>query len=114
MLLAGQASAADLAAGKRLFNRCKACHSLVAGKKKIGPTLYGVFGRTAGALEGYNYSRAMKAAGEERQLVWNEETIDEYLARPRDFIPRNKMAFPGLKSEEDRENLIAYLKEATE
>jgi cytochrome c2 len=112
-LLSAPAVAADAEAGKRVFNKCKACHSLVAGKKKIGPSLHGVFGRTAGTLDGFKYSKAMRKAGEESKLVWTEETLDQYVTKPRKFIPKNKMAFAGLKKKTDRENLIAYLKEAT-
>lgn len=108
----GYASAADVKKGKRVFNKCKACHSLVAGKKGIGPSLHGVFGRTAGTLEKYKYSKAMKAAGAGGK-VWNEETITAYLANPKKYIKGNKMAFAGLKKKSDQENIIAFLKEAT-
>lgn len=106
-MASGSASAADPAKGKRVFNKCKACHSLEAGKNKIGPSLHGIIGRTAGQVDGYKYSSAMKEAG----VTWDEETLAEYLKKPRDFIPGNKMAFPGLRKEEDRANVIAYLKE---
>ena len=113
LLASGQASAADVAKGKKVFNKCKACHSLVAGKKKVGPSLHGVFGRTAGTLKGFKFSKAMKAAGSDRKIVWDAKTLDEYLAKPRKFIPKTRMVFPGLKKEADRQNLLAYLKEAT-
>ena len=104
------AAEGDLAKGEKLFKRCAACHSLEAGKNKIGPSLSGVFGRTAGTLEGFTkYSKAMK----ESDVVWDEETIDQYLEKPRKFIPKNKMAFPGFKKPEQRADVIAYLKEAT-
>jgi cytochrome c len=99
----------DVAKGEKLFKRCAACHSLEAGKKKIGPTLAGVFGRKAGAVEGFKYSKAMM----ESEIVWDEETIDQYLEKPKTFIPKNKMAFPGFKKPEQRADVIAYLKEAT-
>ena len=113
LLASGQASAADVAKGKKVFNKCKACHSLVAGKKKVGPSLHGVFGRTAGTLKGFKFSKAMKAAGADRKIVWDAKTLDEYLAKPRKFIPKTRMVFPGLKKQADRQNLLAYLKEAT-
>lgn len=106
---AGSVQAADLKKGKKVFNRCKACHSLEAGKKKVGPSLHGVFGRTSGTVEGYKYSKAMMEAG----IVWNENTIAEYLKAPKTYIKGNKMAFAGIKKDADMENLMAYLKENT-
>jgi cytochrome c len=103
------AAEGDVAKGEKLFKRCAACHSLEAGKKKIGPSLAGVFGRKAGTVEGFKYSKAMMAS----DIVWDEETIDQYLEKPKTFIPKNKMAFPGFKKPEQRADVIAYLKEAT-
>jgi len=95
--------------GKSLFNLCRACHSLEAGKNLIGPSLHGLLGRKAGTAPNYNYSAAMKDSG----IVWTESAIKEYIADPRKRVPGNKMAFPGLKTEQQREDLIAYLKQAT-
>ena len=103
------AAEGDVTKGEKLFKRCAACHSLEAGKKKIGPSLAGVFGRTAGTLEGFKFSKAMIAS----EIVWDEETIDQYLEKPKTFIPKNKMAFPGFKKPKQRADIIAYLKEAT-
>jgi cytochrome c len=100
----------DLAeAGEKVFKKCAACHAVGEGAKdRVGPSLNGIIGRTAGSEEGFKYSPAMVKAGE-AGLVWNEETLDTYLADPKADIPGNKMAFPGLKKEEDRKAVIAYI-----
>lgn len=102
-------SAADAANGEKLFKRCATCHTLTPGGRKIGPSLYGVFGRTSGTLDGFRYSNAMQEAA----IVWSEETIDAYIANPREYVPGNRMAFPGLRNPEERADVIAYLKTAT-
>ncbi len=99
----------DAAKGEKIFRKCKACHSLEAGKKKVGPSLAGVFGSTAGSVEGFRYSKGMKDSG----IVWDEATLDEFLTKPRKFVPKTKMSFPGLRKEQDRADVIAYLMEAT-
>ena len=104
-----RAADGDAAAGERVFVRCRACHMIDQEQNRLGPHLVGVFGREAGAVEGYTYSPAMQEA----DVVWDEETLDAYLADPRGYIPGNKMAFVGLRNEEERANLIAYLEEAT-
>ncbi len=95
----------DAAAGEKVFAKCKACHTVEEGKNRVGPSLHGVVGRAAGAVEGFKYSSAMKESG----ITWNEENLDKYLEKPKDFIPKNKMVFVGLKDAEDRANVIAYL-----
>lgn len=107
----GYANAADAGKGKKVFNKCKACHTLIAGKNRIGPSLKGVFGRTAGTAAKYRYSKAMKAAGS-GGLVWDEKSMSAYLVKPRAFVKGTKMTFPGLKKPADIENLMAFLKEA--
>ena len=112
LLLGSQAALAegDAAKGEKIYKKCKACHSLEAGTKKVGPSLAGLFGRTAGTVEGFKYSTAMKDSG----IVWDEETLDGFLTKPKDVVPKTRMAFPGFKKEQDRMDLIAYLKEATQ
>ncbi len=103
----------DPAKGKKVFNKCKACHFADKKKNKVGPYLVGIVGRKAASVEGFKYSKAMQAKAAEG-LVWTEENLDKYLEKPKKFIPGNKMAFAGLKKAEDRANVIAYLKTLTE
>jgi cytochrome c len=104
----------DPAEGEKVFKKCRACHEIGDGaKNKVGPVLNGVIGRTAGTAPDFKYSKAMVEAGE-GGLVWSNETIGEYLVKPKDFVPKNKMAFAGLKKPEDIENVIAYLDQFSE
>lgn len=118
LLLAGMAGAAsaadgDAAAGEDVFKKCKACHDVGEGaKNKVGPQLNGIIGRKSGTVEGFSYSDANKAAGE-KGLVWTEEELMKYLENPRTYMPGNKMAFAGLKDEQDRKDVIAYLKKSS-
>lgn len=113
LLAVSSATAADIDEGEKVFRKCQACH--MAGedaKARVGPVLNNLFGRQAGTNEEYGskYSKAMVEAGE-NGLVWNEETLFNYLENPRAMVEGTKMAFPGLKQEEDRRNVIAYLKQ---
>lgn len=100
----------DAAKGENVFKKCKICHQVGEGaKNQVGPQLNGIIGRKAGSLADFNYSPAMKEAGE-KGLVWNEESIAKYAENPKDFVPKNKMAFVGLKKEDERADVIAYLK----
>lgn len=110
LLIAAPALAADPVLGKRQFAPCSACHTVDAGgPDKIGPNLHGVFGRTAGTKPGYAYSSAMKKAG----FAWSEEKIAAYITKPQGLVPGSKMAFPGVAKDDVRDNIIAYLKDAT-
>jgi cytochrome c len=99
----------DAAKGEKVFAKCKACHENEKGVNKVGPTLKGVVGRKAGIVEGYKYSEAMAAKGTEG-LVWDEANIASYLADPKGFVPKNKMALAALKKPEEIADVIAYLK----
>lgn len=99
----------DAAKGEKVFAKCKACHSLEAGQNKVGPSLAGLFGRKAGSVEGFKYSDAMVNSG----ITWDEAQLSKYLENPKEAVAGNKMSFPGLKKEDDREDVIAYLKQAT-
>ena len=96
----------DAEKGKQLYNQCAACHAVEEGVNKIGPSLYGVMGQEAGAVEGFNYSDALANA----DLTWNAETLDAYLADPRGYIPGNRMPYAGMPDAQDRADVIAYLK----
>ncbi len=99
----------DAVAGEAVFKKCAACHAVGENaKNKVGPLMNGLIGRTAGTVEGFKYSPAMIAAGE-GGLVWNAETISAYLKDPKGFVPKNKMAFAGLKKDDEIANVIAYL-----
>ncbi|PPB79729.1 cytochrome c [Albidovulum inexpectatum] len=98
-----------VAAGEKVFRKCKACHKVGEGAKNgTGPVLNGVVGRPAAAVDGFKYSNAMKAAAEDG-LVWTPENLHEYLAAPKKFIKGTKMSFAGLKKPEDIDAVIAYL-----
>lgn len=100
----------DAEEGKKVFNQCKACHTLEkGGKNAVGPNLNGVFGRKAGSVGDFKYSDQMKGSG----VVWSDETIGKYVADPKAFVPGNKMAYAGLKREKQIADLLAYLKDAT-
>jgi cytochrome c len=102
--------AADPAAGQAIFNRCKICHAVEAGKNMVGPSLHGLFGRKAGTIDNFTYSEAMKNSG----IVWDDDTLTKYLHDPKAFVPGDKMAFPGIKDDAQLADLLAYLHQATQ
>ena len=99
-------AAGDASAGEAVFKKnCMVCHTTEAGKNKLGPSLHGVVGRHSASISDYSYSDAMKKADK----TWDPATLDTYLTNPRGLVPGTKMIFVGLKNEQDRENVIAYL-----
>jgi len=109
----GKARAVELgdpAAGERLFRVCMSCHRVGEGARNgVGPHLNGIFGRTAGAIDGFKYSEGLLRAGSDG-LVWDAESLDLYLENPKTFVSRTRMNFAGMPSAEDRSHLLAYLR----
>ena len=97
----------DAKKGKKVFRKCKACHVVDKEKNKVGPHLVGIVGRASGSVDGFKYSKAMAGA----DLTWDAETLAGYLANPKKYMPGNKMAFGGLRKEEQVADVIAYLAE---
>jgi len=109
LLLAGFATnslAADVAAGQEIFKtQCAICHATTEGKNGIGPSLFGVVGRKAGTLPGFNFTADHKKLG----VTWNAATLNQYLTNPRAMVPDTTMIYAGLKDSTQRADLIAYL-----
>jgi cytochrome c len=109
--IAVRLATADIAAGERSLAKCKACHTFDEGdtRRTPGPNLYGIVGAPVAHLEGFSYSAAMKEKHDEGQ-TWTFEYLDEYLFAPRTVIPGTAMTFAGLKRDDERTNVIAYLR----
>ncbi len=99
----------DIKKGKKVFKKCAACHTVKEDKHKLGPSLFGIFGRTAGSVEGVKYSDAMIAS----DIIWDESNMREFLTKPKDYINGTNMAFGGIKKEKQMDDLIAYMKDKT-
>jgi cytochrome c len=100
----------DMSKGQRDFRACAACHSLEPGRNMTGPSLAQLWGRTAGTLPSFDrYSSALKSSG----IVWNDQTLDQWLTDPQHLVPNNEMPFEGIKDASVRADLLAYLKDAT-
>jgi cytochrome c len=95
----------DVEAGQAAFKKCSLCHTIEAGKNKVGPSLFGIIGRKSASLDGYNYSEGMKKF----DRIWDQQTLDSYLADPRAAVPGTKMIFLGIRDNKERDDVIAYL-----
>ena len=105
------AQAGNAARGERVFNQqCKTCHSLEEGPSLTGPTLHGMFGRKAGTAAGFEFSPEMIKSG----IVWDDKTMAEYNHDPKGKVPGTKMVFNGVKQQGQLDDLVAYLKQATQ
>ena len=102
-------SAENNSNGRMLFSECKSCHELADKENRIGPHLVGIFGRSAGSIEGFLYSDAMLSS----TFLWNEHTLDQYLAAPNKFLEGTRMYFGGIPDAKDRKDLISFLKTET-
>ena len=100
----------DADRGKRLYGQCLACHSLDEGRNLVGPSLYNIVGQRAGAVEGFRYSDANANA----DIIWTEDALFAFLEDPREYMPGNRMIFQGVPKEQDRADIVAYLKAQSE
>jgi cytochrome c len=106
---------AESGPGARAFQKCFACHSLDPRETNLpGPNLHKLFGRVAGTLPGFEYSEAMVTAGRRKGLVWDERSLDQYLAEPESLVPGTLMALVSITNSAERKVLTEYLKRATE
>jgi len=98
-------AAADLAAGEKVFKKCKACHKIEDGKNSTGPHLFGVVDRAQAGVDTFTYSEVLSGLGG----TWTPAELNAFLTKPKDYAPGTKMSFNGVKGEDNRANLIAYL-----
>ena len=107
---AAHAQEGDADAGRRVFNQCRACHTIdPGGRNGVGPNLYGVFGRRAGAVEGFRYSANMQELAQAGH-TWTEANLRAYLRDPKSVAPRGSMAFNGLRNDTQLNDMIAFLR----
>ena len=100
----------DAKAGEKVFRKCKACHAVGEGaENKVGPMLNNIVGRQMASVDGFKYSTTLSGMGEAGD-TWTDEALDAFLTKPRDFVDGTKMSFAGLRKDDDRADVIAYLK----
>ena len=107
-MLAADVASADAKRGEKLFEECRACHAVERGVNGVGPDLYGVFGRRAGALDEFRYSTALKKSG----ITWSRQTLDAYVLDPQKAVPANRMPYGGMPEARDRTDLLEYMQQA--
>ena len=108
VILADLMKIADADRGAKIFKKCASCHNVQKGEgSKVGPALYGVVGRAKGTFAGFSYSDGLKAKGG----LWDRESINQFITKPKDYISGTKMAFAGLKKPQDRADVILYLEQ---
>ena len=96
--------------GQKVYRKCKSCHTVEKdGRHRVGPNLYDVLGAKSASKDGFAYSKAFQAS----DVIWTDENLDAFLKKPKEFLPKNRMTFVGLKKEEDRAAVIAYLRKVT-
>ena len=95
----------DAARGEKKFEECQSCHSLDRNAESVGPSLFGMFGRKAGAGADFRYSPAMKRSG----ITWTAQTVDTFLTDPQAVVAANRMPYAGMPAAGDRADLIAFL-----
>jgi cytochrome c len=100
------ALAQDVSVGKQKYQDCVACHSIKPGENLLGPSLFGIYGRKAGVLEGYRYSNALKKSG----ITWDEGSLNRYIADPQGLIPGGRMPYSGMADADGRKALLSFLK----
>ena len=98
----------DPSRGEKRFEECIACHTLEQSANSVGPSLHGVFERSAGQAPNFLYSPAMRRS----KIKWSPQTLDEFIADPQKMVPANRMPYAGMPEAGDRADLIAYLLKA--
>lgn len=104
-------ASADVASGEKVFKKCAACHTVEeGGANKVGPALWNIVNAPSGAVEGFGYSSALTAHSGTEGSEWNYENLNKFLLKPKAFIKGTAMGFAGIKKEQDRADIIAYLR----
>ena len=112
--MAALLSEADVEKGAKAMKKCAQCHTWdKGGAQKIGPNLYGILGRQVATVEGFQYSKALLARAPEIG-TWTYEAMNEFIKSPKGFVKGTKMVFPGIKKDNQRANLVLYLRDQSD